>query len=210
MSNGFIRTLLGVSILLANVILATADLQAQEPPPPIFPPIDPSRVDCTAFRTGNEEQCYETANEVFQLASLILSQFAANEVAAAEQDTLPTTPQLFPDGTVLRGIDPDVLPTIAAWIGSNNFAFVSTDDTFMYRPLDQDLVILFGGLNFTIIDYEHGGTVRTIRDAQTEMFRRNPQMPRGWELVYEQIGYITPLLGNQQSDISTVKRRARR
>src|SRR5262245_32738155 len=33
MSNGFIRTLLGVSILLANVILATADLQAQEPPP---------------------------------------------------------------------------------------------------------------------------------------------------------------------------------
>ena len=197
MSNGFSRTLLGVSIRLANVILATADLQAQEPPPPLFPPIDPSRVDCTAFRTGNEAQCYDTANEVFQLASLILSQFAANDWAAAEQDTLPTTPQLFPDGTVIRGIDPDVLPTIAAWIGSNNFAFVSTDDTFMYRPLDKDLVILFGGLNFTIVDYEHDGMVRTIRDAQTEMFRRNPQMPRGWELVYEQIGYITPLLGDQ-------------
>ena len=197
MSNGIIKTLVGSGILLANIILGIADVHAKKPRPPIFPPIDPSRVDCTAFRTGNEEQCYETANEVFQLASLILSQFAANEVAAAEQDTLPTTPQLFPDGTVLRGIDPDVLPTIAAWIGSNNFAFVSTDDTFMYRPLDQDLVILFGGLNFTIIDYEHGGTVRTIRDAQTEMFRRNPQMPRGWELVYEQIGYITPLLGNR-------------
>ena len=197
MSNGIIRTLLVAGILLANVTLGTADVHAKKRQPPLFPPIDPSRVDCTAFRTGNEEQCYETANEVFQLASLILSQFAANEVAAAEQDTLPTTPQLFPDGTVLRGIDPDVLPTIAAWIGSNNFAFVSTDDTFMYRPLDQDLVILFGGLNFTIIDYEHGGTVRTIRDAQTEMFRRNPQMPRGWELVYEQIGYITPLLGNR-------------
>jgi len=159
MSNGFIRTLVGVSILLANVILAPADVHAKKPSP-MFPPIDPSRVDCTAFRTGNEEQCYETANEVFQLASLILSQFAANEVAAAEQDTLPTTPQLSPDGTVLRGIDPDVLPTIAAWIGSNNFAFVSTDDTFMYRPLDKDLVILFGGLSFTIVDYEHGGQVR--------------------------------------------------
>jgi hypothetical protein len=51
----------------------------------------------------------------------------------------------------------------------------------MYRPLDQDLVILFGGLNFTLVDYEHGGTVRTIHDAQTEMFRRNPIMyPENW------------------------------
>ena len=196
MSNGIIKTLVGAGILLAYIILSIGDVHAKKPRPPIFPPIDPSRVDCTAFRTGNEEQCYETANEVFQLASLILNQFATNDVAAAEQDTLPTTPQLFPDGTVIRGIDPDVLPTIAAWIGSNNFAFVSTDDTFMYRPLDKDLVILFGGLNFTIVDYEHDGMVRTIRDAQTEMFRRNPQMPRGWELVYEQIGYITPLLGD--------------
>jgi hypothetical protein len=196
MSNGIIKTLVGAGILLAHIILSTADVHAKKPRPPIFPPIDPSRVDCTAFRAGNEEQCYSTANEVFQLASLILSQFAANDWAAAEQDTLPTTPQLFPDGTVIRGIDPDVLPTIAAWIGSNNFAFVSIADTFMYRPLDQDFVILFGGLNFTLVDYEHGGMVRTIHDAQTEMFRRNPQMPRGWELVYEQIGYITPLLGD--------------
>jgi hypothetical protein len=124
MSNGFIRTLLGISILLANVILATADLQAQEPPPPMFPPIDPSRVDCTAFRGGNEEQCYEIANEVFQLGSLILSQFEANDWAAAEQDTLPTTPQLFPDGTVLVGgsrdlpvIEPGLAATISLCVG---------------------------------------------------------------------------------------------
>src|SRR5438128_6972703 len=152
MSNGIIKTLVGAGILLANIILGTVDVHAKKPRPPIFPPIDSSRVDCTAFRTGNEEQCYRTANEVFQLNSLILSQFEANDFAAAEQDTLPTTPQLFPDGTVIRGIDPDVLPTIAAWAGSSDFAFVSIDDAFMYRPLDKDLVILFGGLNFTIVD----------------------------------------------------------
>jgi hypothetical protein len=78
MANGIIRTLLVVGILLANVTLSTVDVHAEQPPPPLFPPIDPSRVDCTAFRTGNEAQCYETANEVFQLGSLILSQFAAN------------------------------------------------------------------------------------------------------------------------------------
>jgi hypothetical protein len=52
-------------------------------------------------------------------------------------------------------------------------------------------------IDFTVLDDEHGGTVRIIHDAQTELFRRNPQMPRGWELVYEQIGYITPLRGEQ-------------
>lgn len=210
MSNGFIRTLLGVSILLANVIFATADLQAQEPPPPIFPPIDPSRVDCTAFRGENEEQCYRTANEVYQLNLLVLSQLEANDLATAEQDTLPNTPQLLPDGTVIFGVGPENFPVLAAFVGSNNFDFVSVDDAFRARVLDKDTVVLFGNIDFTILDHEHGDTVRTIHDAQTEMFRRNPQMPRGWELVYEQIGYITPLLGDQKSEISTVKRRTRR
>src|SRR5215471_525761 len=106
MSNGCIRTLVGVSILLANVILAPADVHAKKPSP-MFPPIDPARVDCTAFRTGNAAQYYATANEVYQLNLLVLSQFEANDFATAEQDTLPNTPQLFPDGTVLRGVGPE-------------------------------------------------------------------------------------------------------
>jgi hypothetical protein len=197
MSKGFIRALLGVSIVLANVILATADLQAKEPPPPMFPPIDPSRVDCTAFRGEDQEQCYSTANEVYQLNLLVLSQFEANDFATAEQDTLPNTPQLFPDGTVLRGVGPETFPVIQALFGSTDFEFISIVDQFEARVLDKDIVVLFGKIDFTILDHEHGDIVRIIHDAQTEMFRRNPQMPRGWELVYEQIGYITPLLGNR-------------
>src|SRR5262249_23743238 len=150
MANSCIRTLLGGSILLMIVLGATADVHAKKPQPALFPPIDSSRVDCTAFRGGSTAQCYATANEVYQLASLILSQFAANDWDGAEQDPLPTTPQLFPDGTVIRGIDPEVLPTITAWLGSSNFVLVSLADAFTYRPLDRDLVILFGGLNFTL------------------------------------------------------------
>jgi hypothetical protein len=200
MSKGFIRTLLGVSIILANVILATADLQAKEPPPPMFPPIDPSRVDCTAFRGENEEQCYRTANEVYQLNLLVLSEFEAGDFASAEQDVLPNTPQLFPDGTVVYGVGPENLPIYAAFFGSNNFSgvtIVSIDDEFQARVLDKDTVILFGSVIFKVADYTQNGILRTLHNAQTEMYRRNPQMPRGWELVYEQIGYITPLLGNR-------------
>jgi hypothetical protein len=57
--------------------------------------------------------------------------------------------------------------------------------------------VAFGNVDFTVVDYEHGGTVRIIHNTQTEMFHRNPRMPRGWELVDEQIGYITPLRGDQ-------------
>jgi len=210
MSNGITRTLLGAGILLANVILGTADIHAKKPQPPIFPPIDPSRVDCTAFRTGNEAQCYKTANEVYQLNLLILSQYEAGDFANAGLDVLPNTPQMFPDGTVIYGVGPENFPVIAAFVGSNDFEFVAIGDEFTARVLDKDTVVLYGRINFTILDHEHGGTVRIIHDAQTEMFRRNPQMPRGWEFVYEQIGYITPLLGDQKSEISTVKRRARR
>ena len=197
MANGLMRTLLGMSLLLANVILAPAALHAQEPPPPMFPPIDPSRVDCTAFRGENEEQCYRTANEVYQLNLLVLSQLEANDFATAVQDTLPNTPQMVPDGTVIVGVGPETFPVVAAWLGSNNFDFVAVDDTFRARVLDEDTVVLFGNIDFTILDHEHGDTVRIIHNAQTEMFRRNPQRPRGWEHVYEQIGYITPLLGNR-------------
>jgi hypothetical protein len=105
-----IGTLLGAGILVANVILGTADVHAKKPRPPIFPPIDPSRVDCTAFRTGNEEQCYRTANEVYQLNLLILSEYEAGDFASAGQDVLPNTPQMFPDGTVIYGVGPENFP----------------------------------------------------------------------------------------------------
>src|SRR6266511_264990 len=133
MSNGIIKTLVGAGILLANIILGTADVHAKKSRPPIFPSIDPSRVDCTAFRKGNEEQCYRTANEVYQLNLLILSEFEAGDFASAEQDALSNTPQLLPDGTVIYGVGPENLPVIAAFVGSNNFAFVSIDDEFQAR-----------------------------------------------------------------------------
>jgi hypothetical protein len=128
---------------------------------------------------------------------LILSEYEAGDFASAGQDVLPNTPTMFPDGTVIYGVGPENFPVIAAFVGSNDFAFVSIDDEFRARVLDKDTVVLFGNIDFTVVDDEHGGTVRIIHDAQTELFRRNPQMPRGWELVYQQIGYITPLRGEQ-------------
>jgi pterin-4a-carbinolamine dehydratase len=90
-------------------------------------------------------------------------------------------------------------PVIADLVGSNDFEFVAINDEFTVRVLDEDMVVLYGRINFTILDHEHGGTLRTLHNVQTDMFRRNPQMPRGWEFVYEQIGYRTPLLGDQKS-----------
>jgi len=205
MLNGIIRTLLVASILLANVTLGTVDAHAEQPQAPLFPPIDPSRVDCTAFRTGNEAQCYKTANEVYQLNLLILSQYAANNFANAGLDVLPNTPQMFPDGTVIYGVGPENFPVIADLVGSNDFEFVAIDDEFTVRVLDEDMAVLYGRIHFTILDHEHGGKLRTLHNVQTEMFRRNSLMPRGWEFVCEQIGYRTPLLGDQKS-----QRRARR
>jgi hypothetical protein len=104
-SNGIIRTLLVAGILLANVTLGTADVHAETPQPPFFPPIDPSRVDCTAFRTGNEAQCYKTAHEVYQLNLLILSQYAANDFANAGLSSWTKLISYFPtaDPQFLRG-----------------------------------------------------------------------------------------------------------
>ena len=205
MLNGTITTLVGAGLLLATILVGPADVHAQQPQSPRFPPIDPSRVDCTAFRTGNEAQCYETAHEVYQLNLLILSQYAANDFANAELDVLPHAPQMFPDGTVIYGVGPENFPVIADLVGSNDFEFMALDDDFTVMVLDEDMVVLYGRIHFTILDHEHGGTLRTLHNVQTEMFRRNPQMPRGWEFVYEQIGYRTPLLGEQKS-----KRRVRR
>ena len=50
-------------------------------------------------------------------------------------------------------------------------------------------------LEFTLIDHEHA-TTRTISSGQPELFRRNPQMPRGWEQIYEQLASTQPVLGD--------------
>jgi hypothetical protein len=87
---------------------------------------------------------------------------------------------------------------------------VAIDDACRARMLDKDMVVLYGDIDYTILDHEHERTLRTLHNTQTEMFRRNPQMPRGWELVYEQIGYMTPLFGDQQRERAIVKGQARR
>jgi hypothetical protein len=197
MSNGIISTLVGAGILVANLLMAPADGHAKQPRPPTFPPIDPLRVDCTAFRRGNAEQCYKTANEVYQLHLLILSQYEAGDFPNAGLDVVPHMPTLFPDGTVTAGVGPETFPVLAALVDSTDFAFVAIDDAFIARVLDKDTVILFGPINFTILDHAHGGTLRTLHHVQTALFRQNRHMPRGWELTYEQIGYQTPLLGDQ-------------
>ena len=69
-------------------------------------------------------------------------------------------------------------------------------NTFRYRPLDRHTVVAYGGVEFTIRDTNQG-MERTIASVQTELFRRNPRMPRGWEQVAEQLAYVTPLLGEQ-------------
>jgi hypothetical protein len=147
---------------------------------------------------------------VYQLNLLILSQYAANDFANAGLDVLPHTPQLFPDGTVIYGVGPENVPVIADLVGSTDFEFVAIEDTFTVRVLDKNTVVLYGPIFFTIRDHAQGGTLRTLHNVQTEMFRRNPQMPRGWEFVYEQIGYWTPLLGDASSEKATRPPRARR
>ena len=114
-----------------------------------LPPLDPARVECTAFRPQSYKLCYKTANDLHQLIELILAQLSANDVADAILETLPTTPQMFPDGTVVYG--PAGFASIAAdWAGSNDFSFISvTAPEFRYRPLDTKTVVAFGIVYFT-------------------------------------------------------------
>lgn len=197
MAKAIIRTLVGIGALVGVSISGATDVQAHHSPP-LYPPIDPARVECASFRSGNhpgaQKQCYDTAEELYQLFELLLSQLAAGDVAEAIQETLPTTPQMFPDGSVVYGFAG--FASIAAdWVGSNDYEFVSISNSFRYRPLDTSTVVAYGLVEFTIIDHEHGET-RTITSAQTELFRRNQQMPRGWEQISEQLAYVTPLIGD--------------
>jgi hypothetical protein len=152
-------------------------------------------VECTAFRPANDEICYQTANDFYQLGELILAQLEADDLANAEQETLPTTPIVLPDGTVVHGLE-EFGTVAAAFSGSNDFTFGPISNTFRYRPLNPSTVVAYGIVEFTIEDHEHG-TSYVLSNVQTELFRRNPQMPRGWEQVYEQLGYTQPLLGDR-------------
>jgi hypothetical protein len=197
MAKGTMRALIGVGTLLGSIVLGVAAVQAPaRVTPSTFPPLDPAQVECTAFRPASYELCYKTANDLHQLIELVLAQLSANDVADAILEALPTTPQMFPDGTVVYG--PAGFASIAAdWAGSNDFSFISvTAPEFRYRPLDTKTVVAFGIVYFTIQDNEHG-TIRTFASAQTELLRRNSDMPRGWEQIYQQLAYVQPLLGQR-------------
>jgi len=197
MAKGTMRTLIGVGTLLGSIVLGAAAVQAPaRVTPSTFPPLDPARVECTAFRPASYALCYKTANDLHQLIELILAQLSANDVANAILETLPTTPQMFPDGTVVYG-SAGFASIAADWVGSNDFSFISvTAPEFRYRPLDTKTVVAFGIVSFTIQDNEHG-IIRTFESAQTELLGRNSAMPRGWEQIYEQLAYVQPLLGQQ-------------
>jgi hypothetical protein len=193
--------LASVGILAGGITLNVTDVRAQMPPsPPSFPPIDPSLVECTSFQPAKhpqaEQDCYDTAEDLHQLIELVLVQLAANDFANAIQEALPTTPQMFPDGSVVYG-SAGFASIAARWVGSNDFSFISvTAPEFRYRPLDTETVVAYGVVYFTLQDNE-SGTTRSFASAQTELLRRNSDMPRGWEHIYEQIAYVQPLLGDE-------------
>ena len=195
MTKARLCTLISLGVLVGSLVWSGTDGSTRQHPGPTIPPLDPTRVECTAFRPASAALCYQTANDLYQLFELILSQIAANEVEQAIQETLPTTPQLFPDGTVVYGVE-GFASIAAAWAGADAFTFLSVTNTFRYRPLDRHTVVAYGGVEFTIRDTNQG-VERTIASVQTELFRRNPRMPRGWEQVAEQLAYVTPLLGEQ-------------
>lgn len=107
MTRSIFRTLASFGVLAWSITLSVTDVRAKQSPPPSFPPIDPSLVDCTAFQPAKHphstQDCYDTAQDLHQLIELVLAQLSANDVANAILETLPTTPQMFPDGTVVYG-----------------------------------------------------------------------------------------------------------
>lgn len=141
MTKGNIRALVGVGTLLGSIVLGATVVQAPaHVPPSNVPPIDPARVECTAFRPASPRLCYKTANDLFQLFELIFAQLEAGDFANAEQETLPTTPIVLPDGTVVHGLE-EFGTIAAAFVGSNDFTFGPISNTFRYRPLDPNTVV---------------------------------------------------------------------
>ena len=128
MTKARLCTLISLSTLVGSLMGSSTDGSTRPRPGPTIPPLDPARVECTAFRPASAALCYQTANELYQLFELILAQIAANEVEQAIQETLPTTPQLFPDGTVVYGVD-GFASIAAAWVGADAFTFLAVTNT---------------------------------------------------------------------------------
>ena len=196
MVKGKSSIVMGVSTLLGSLVFGAAVVQAPaQVTPSTFPPLNPAQVECTAFRPASSQLCYKTANDLHQLFELVVEQIEADDVPTAIQETLPTIPLLFPDGTVVYGFE-GFASIVARWAASSELTFGPVSYAFRYRPLNRTTVVAYGIITFTIEDHEHS-TTRVIESVQTELFRRNPQMPRGWEQVYEQLAYTQPLLGDR-------------
>jgi hypothetical protein len=187
MVHAMISTLVGVGTLVGSLLLDAAVLQAASSLPPTYPPVDLALVEGTPFRPAHDQLCYKTANAVHQLCALILDPCAVGDITNAIQETLPTTRQVFPNGTVVYGVE-GVGSIASCWAASINCIFGPTSATFQYQPLNFTTVMAYGLITFTLEDYEHG-TTRVTESVQTELFRQHLQMLRGWAQVYEQLAY---------------------
>lgn len=157
--------------------------------------VDPADVDCSSFVPRSQVQCLRTADEMYRLLELIFSQVSDGNLAEAFQETTPRSAMLYPDGSLAYGIE-GFNSKAAALIGSSDYAFVGARGDYRFKPLDNQTVLLLGIAEFVYEDYELGGELREISFVQTNVFRRNRRLPRGWEQVAEQIAYPAPLRGD--------------
>ena len=157
--------------------------------------VDPATVDCSSFESGNERQCLKVADEMYRLLQLIFAQAAAGDVLTAFQETTSSSLMLYPDATIAYGLG-GFATYGAAIFGSHDYEFIGASATYRFKPLDHKTVIFVGVADFTIHDFEHGDVDRVVSFVQTEIFRRNPSLPRGWEQISEQLAYPSPLLGD--------------
>ncbi len=158
------------------------------------PQIDPAIVDCSTFVSNSQSLCLDMADEMFQLVQLIFEQFVAGDPRALTE-TVPTTMTVFPDGSVEYGLE-GLAKRSAALFGSNNLSFIEIMPTLRYKPLDERTIVFAGTVAFTLQDHESADEIRTVTFAQTQLFRRNPHLPRGWEQLEEQLSYVSPLIGD--------------
>ena len=194
MTSARLSMLLGLGSVVGSLLGGTLSVHAGGVAHHPYPPLDPAQVECTAFRPANDHLCYQTANDLHQLFELVVEQIEQDEVATAIQETVPVTPLVFPNGTVVYGFA-GFASIVARWADAQVLTFGPVAYTFRYRPLNRTTVVAYGRIQFTIEDHDHQ-TTRVIDSVQTELFRRNPRMPRGWEQIYAQLAYTQPLLGD--------------
>src|SRR5262249_34070612 len=152
------RIVIGMRTLLGSLVFGAAVVQAPaQVTPSTFPPLDPAQVECTAFRPASSQLCYKTAHDLHQLFELVVEQIEADDVPTAIQETLPTTPLLFPEGTVVYGFE-GFASIAARWAAASALTFGPVSYTFRYRPLNRTTVVAYGIITFTIEDHEHNTT----------------------------------------------------